>query len=382
MTIYDNIQINERIIRDRHPEFFFNFIEGARIEVRNTPNESYFVQFINKKNGEVLYQSTLYNFCWTMSTIQYHIDWLIRVVREKTGEVFEFTNNYEGKRVFISFESSSLGDTISWIPYVEEFRKKHNCQVICSTFWNHLFESEYPEIEFSSRGSVVPNIFACYRIGWFYKGEEPDYWKVPNHFRFQPMQKTASDVLGLEYREIKPKIKINPDIHKENIVTIAIHGTAQSKYWNRQGGWQEVVDFIKSKGYRVILISKEGNGYMGNYHPEGIEQLPAGAIEGVIEILQRSKLFIGIGSGLSWVSWATGCKTAIISGFSYPYTEPTEEVIRIKTPLGYCTGCFNEERLDAGDWNWCPMYKGTDREFECSKSITSEIVINRIKNII
>jgi len=51
-------------------------------------------------------------------------------------------------------------------------------------------------------------------------------------------------------------------------VCIAIHGTAQSKYWNNKDGWQEVVDYLKSKGYEVLLISKEHDGYMTNKHPK------------------------------------------------------------------------------------------------------------------
>jgi hypothetical protein len=35
--------------------------------------------------------------------------------------------------------------------------------------------------------------------------------------------------------------------------------------------------------------------------------------------------------------------------------------------------------LDAGDWNWCPDQKGTDRQFECTKSITGEYVIKEIE---
>jgi autotransporter strand-loop-strand O-heptosyltransferase len=119
---------------------------------------------------------------------------------------------------------------------------------------------------------------------------------------------------------------------------------------------------------------------MGNYHPKGSEKLKSGAIDYVIETLQKSKLFIGIGSGLSWLSWATGTKTCIISGFSYEYTEPCgENIIRIKTPEGNCTGCFNDHKLDPSDWHWCPVNKNTDNHYICSKSITPEMVIEQIK---
>jgi autotransporter strand-loop-strand O-heptosyltransferase len=95
--------------------------------------------------------------------------------------------------------------------------------------------------------------------------------------------------------------------------------------------------------------------------------------------MQKSTLFIGIGSGLSWLSWATQTPTVLVSGFSYNYTEPTNGVIRINAEDGKCSGCFNDFRLDPGDWNWCPVHKGTERHFECTKSITAEKVILEIE---
>jgi hypothetical protein len=60
--------------------------------------------------------------------------------------------------VFIAFDSSSLGDTIAWMPYVLEFKKKHECDVVVSTHKNFLFEKVYPELEFVNPGSTVNGI--------------------------------------------------------------------------------------------------------------------------------------------------------------------------------------------------------------------------------
>ena len=120
---------------------------------------------------------------------------------------------------------------------------------------------------------------------------------------------------------------------------------------------------------------------MGNKHPEGIEQLSPGPIENVIDMLQRSTLFIGISSGLSWLAWATNTPTCVISGFTYPETE-FKEGIRIYTKEGLCRGCGTELRLDPGDWNWCPRHKNTDRQFECSKSINALDVISKISKLL
>ena len=59
--------------------------------------------------------------------------------------------------------------------------------------------------------------------------------------------KVASDILGLDYVELKPKLK-KLGKKKQKRVCIAIHSTAQAKYWNNPNGWQDVVDFLKNKG--------------------------------------------------------------------------------------------------------------------------------------
>lgn len=380
--IYEDLKINKNIVRKLHPKISITNIFGPKVEITNSPDDVFNVTFIDKDTNQVHHSGTVGNNCWISCNILYYKRWLIKIEKNDSDDEFIYELDLSNKSVLISFESSALGDNLSWIPYVEEFRKKHNCKVYCSTFWNYLFQANYPEIEFINPGSIVHNITAQYRLGWFYHSDqEIDYWKHPNNIRLQPLQKSASDILGLDYKEIRPIINLGENVEKENIVSIAIHGTCQAKYWNNPTGWQEIVDYLKSKGYQVVLISKEDQGYMGNHHPVGVEKLPAGPIETVIETLQKSKLFIGIGSGLSWLSWATGTPTCIISGFSFDYTEPIGDgIIRIKSPENACTGCFNTHKLNQSDWNWCPVHKGTERQFECSKLITSQMVIDSIKN--
>ena len=64
----------------------------------------------------------------------------------------------------------------------------------------------------------------------------------------------------------------------------------------------------------------------------------------------------------------------LISGFSKPYTEFIENCDRIFHD-DVCNGCFNTHKLDAGDWWWCPEHKGTDRHFECTKTISEDEII-------
>lgn len=374
---YEHTSILRRESQPNKPKLNINFIQGAYCEITGGPDIEYEVKFIDKKTGVVEHQGKVGKNCWIKANKAYYVDWLITVSDGK--DTYRYEQFLENQRVYVALDSKALGDTLAWIPYVEEFRKEHKCKIICSTFHNNLFQKEYPEIEFVEPEVVVHNLYAMYVVGWFYTSEgSVDLYKNPNDFKLHPLQKTCSDILGLKYRELVPKITKKPNVKQLNRISIAIHGTAQAKYWNNPEGWTELVRYFSELGYEVIIVSKEETGYMGNYHPPGVQSLTVNSLESVIEVLQSSKLFVGISSGLSWLSWAVGTTTCIISGFTDPFVEGTTNVLRVKAPNGVCSGCNTKYRLDAGDWNWCPVHKGTEKQFECSKAITARDVIEVI----
>jgi autotransporter strand-loop-strand O-heptosyltransferase len=380
--IYDNLvkNINNKTLVKNKVNL--NFVRGAFVEVVGANKCNYKVNFKDNKTGRILFSSDISTNMWTRCNVEYFVEWKIEIFED--GKLwYEYLYNSENKRVYIALDSKALGDSLAWFAYVDEFRKKHNCKVVVSTFMNDMFEEKYPELEFVSPGTNVTNLYAMYCIGLFYNEDDTiNVYKNPKDPKHQTMQKMCSDILGLDYVEIKPKIKerkILADNTKQ--VCIGVFGTAQSKFWNNPTGWQDIVDWLNKKGYTVKLVSKEGDDYMGNKLPKGIVKHPDGPLELVIDEMKKSKAFIGIGSGLSWLSWALDVPTVLISGFSYEWAE-MKDCIRISPPKGKCEGCFNRVRLDPGDWNWCPDHKGTDRHFECTKSITSEQVIKELEKIL
>ena len=379
--IYDKIKRNQNNIVDIKNRVLVSYINGPKVEILGSKKATYNVQFIDTKTNIKHFESELKTNHWAKSNLQYFCNWKI-VITENGNPFYEEEYNANEKRVYVALDSKALGDTLAWIPYIEEFGKVHNSQMIVSTFHNHMFENQYPNVEFVKPGTEVPNLYAMYSIGLFYTDDG-----VTNHFKnpIDPkkvtMQQMATDILGLEYREIKPKLEDRKVEKDDKLITIAIHGTAQPKYWNNPTGWQDVVDWLNNKGYTVKLLSKEGNDYMGNKHPNGILKHPNGPLESVMDEMAKSKAFIGIGSGLSWLSWALGTKTVLISGFSEDWAE-MQDCVRIGSPKGKCSGCFNRLKLDAGDWNWCPDHKGTNRQFECTKEITSEMVIKELEKFL
>jgi autotransporter strand-loop-strand O-heptosyltransferase len=380
--IYDNLIKNKNSKIEIENKVHYHFVRGPFVEIKGLKKAEYIVEFIDKETDKALFKSTIGNNCWCKCNIEYFVNWKI-VIYENGKKWAEYDYDANNKRVYIALDSRALGDTLAWFPYLEEFRKKHNCKLVASTFMNDFFSTEYPNIEFIKPGDTAPDLYAMYAIGLYYNDDDSiNLFKNPIDPKSVTLQKMCSDILGLEYKEIKPNLKRKkPSLEKVKQVCIGVFGTAQSKFWNNPTGWQDVVDWLNNKGYTVKLLSKEGDDYMGNKLPKGIIQHPNGPIELVMDEMKKSKAFIGIGSGLSWLSWSLDVPTVLISGFSYDWAE-MQDCIRITAPKGKCEGCFNRLRLNAGDWNWCPDHKGTERQFECTKSITSEMVIKELEKFL
>ena len=360
------------------PSIFQNFVGNPFLEIKGESSSQFKIEFYDE-TGRCHYSNTVPINHWIRLNREYYTKWTAKVWEGGTL-IYENTLDLKNKRVYISLESSSLGDTLSWIPYIREFKDKHQCDLVVSTFMNQLFIETYPDIEFVQPGTPVHNLYAMYKIGWFYKDDVFDLARHPFDFKKQPLQKTASDILGLEYKETKAILK-KPNVEKKKKVGIAIHSTCQSKYWNNPIGWQSVVDYLNGLGYEVILYSRENDGFMGNYQPIGITKFESGTIQNLIEDLSTCEFFVGLGSGLSWLAWSLNIPVVLISGFSDDYSETVSNTYRVINK-NVCHGCFNRHRLNASDWNWCPDHQGTERQFECTKSITPEMVIVQINNAI
>lgn len=359
---YNEVRKNPPMVQK--VKFDINFVGQPFLEITGPSNSDYRVQFLDE-NGISIYENTIRTNHWVKLNRRWFTDWKINIWENKEF-LFQYKLDYTNERVFITFESSSLGDTIAWMPYVEEFRKKHNCHVILSTFKNFLFKNAYPEIEFVEPGTVVPNIKGMYSIGWFY---DPDREPVlPNTI---PLQKSATNILGLEYREIRPMLDYKPGkrTQKKKYVTIATNSTAGCKFWTKEG-WQEVINYLVEQGYEVINVSLEDNPF------DNCKPLKNRDMKNTMDYIYHSEFFIGLSSGLSWLAWALDKQVLMISNF----TEPNHEFDCFRTTKKtVCNSCWNSYKYKFDkSWDWCPEHAGTPRMFECQTSITSDDVIELI----
>ena len=347
-------------------------VDGFYFEFESNIDDYFDVEFFD--DSKSIYKTKLKSGMYSSLSRKYYTKWRTKI---SLGDfVVEPEFDITDSRVFIVFESNSLGDTLAWIPYCEEFRKKHNCHVIVSTFMNSLFEDQYPEIEFVGRGVVVTDIKALYRFGWFYDdNKEPE---GPNTI---PLQKAATNILGLDFVEIRPKLSFTPGPRpiEEKYVTIGMSTTAGCKEWSHPNGWQTLINYLNDMGFKVVVIQKESFSGIENV----LDWTGNKPLQERMSQIYHSEFYIGLGSGLSWLAWAVNKHVVMISNFSEDGHEFTDNTTRITNPL-VCNGCWNNPnfKFDKGDWYWCPVHKGTDRQFECHKSITPEMVINQIQHLL
>ena len=362
-----------------------SFCDGAKIEILGNDPKKYFVEFIDKSSNSVLYCSEINNNMWSKSSKTFFIDWKLNVYEKDNFQkklIYTEDLNLKNKKVCINIDTKSLGDLSAYIGQCDAFQKKHECILDCfihSSEFLDLIKLNYKNINFILGIKDKSEYYASYDIGYYY-----DNWenKSPVDPKSIKLTYTAGCILGLPDEEIKPKFSFKiKSSHKKKYVCIATQSTSQCKYWNNPSGWKNLIKFLNEKGYEVWCIDK--NKHFGN---KIMNSIPVGAVDktGNLPLAERlnqinnCEFFIGLGSGLSWLAWGLNKPVVLISGFSKPIAEFNTPYRIINENV--CNGCWNNpsHKFDKGDWMWCPENK----DFECTKSITAEMVIEKINNLL
>ena len=344
--------------------FHINFVDGAFLNIAGLSNREYDVTFSTSDNPNV-YTLKQKVGTWSKPSIKYYKDWIIQAHLD--GELkFEHKIDLSDKRVLISLGSKALGDTISWMPYVEEFRKKHNCHVICSCWWGHIFD--YPEIEFVNPGTAVSDIYATYSVGCF----DGQLDLNVADWRRTPLQKVAADILGVEYSPIQAKLKYHkPDIkRKKPYICFSEFSTMRGKFWNREGGWQNIINYLHGLGYACISVSVEQTTL------ENVIKHNGQSIEQTIADIAGADFYVGLNHGPIWIAHALGIPAIMITGVSEEFND-FPNPYRIAVDSG-CRPCFNDTSIpiDRG-FDWCH----NQNKYICTKLITEETVIQTIDRL-
>jgi len=292
------------------------------------------------------------------------------------------------KRILIEAKNLSLGDTVASMPYISKFIKvseNNNIFVIIQKHLIPFFNTVYTNVNFIENDSdeiFDKIIFLRYNYN-------------------KSIQKGYAEQLGFfDAPYIRPKILI-PELGrkiKNKYVSINVHSTSQLKYWNHPSGkktqmlspnWNELCGMLRKSNHTPVVVERDelfGDPKFFNGLPTKANKKFGQSLLESMSLIYHSEFFIGLSSGMSWVAHAMGKPVVMISNFTEDWNEfdlNCSDYIRI-TNKNVCHGCWNligkEFTVDGlKDWYWCPKHKGTEREFECHKSITPETVFNEIK---
>lgn len=276
-------------------------------------------------------------------------------------------------KYLLKTNSGALGDTIGFMPYAQKWAEKKGIHVDVAVGKPEMFDNSfYQNINIISTDGLNDS---TYNRKFFFE-----------YLFDRPLQKGYSDQFGLEFEETPARLSksgMNRPM-KERYIVLGVQTTAQCKYWNYPGGWEKLCSMIKSMGITPVAVDlHEVFGIEGHWN-----SLPSNSVKKVgmnfkevMRWIEHSELFVGVSSGLSWVAYGLGKKVVMITGT----TEDGNEFSINNTVVAnrsVCNGCFNKPHLhkfNSGNWLWCPINGDTDKQFECTKTITPETVMKSIK---
>ena len=280
----------------------------------------------------------------------------------------------QAEKTLLILRSSALGDTISFVASCQNWAEANGEKpdVAINKDFIRLFKS-YEGLNFVKKSSVD---YTKYR----------DVVMSDYHFTGE-LQHGFQEDLGLPKVKIRPKVSFEPGPRpiQAKYVCFSTHSTTQAKYWNYPDGWEILCKMLRKANITPVCVDRyESFGIEGHWNP-----VPKSAVkrlgldfDGIMNHMHHAELYIGLGSGHSWLAHALGKKTVMIVGATSGEYE--EDNYRIQDTT-VCHGCFNKPDkypFDAGDWMWCPINKGTDRQFECTKVITPEQVFQKITELL
>lgn len=324
------------------------------------------------KAGKRYWRKDLVTGLWARYSEGWYQEWECRVYNTDTGQL-QYTLKPDLTHFGVHLESSSLGDTLSFMGQIEQMNSERDYERLAVRThkqflfdWEQLATLGIEKSEWDSGDGYPQN---WQGVGVFQtKDECSNSERHPRDWRTIEMGAIAADQLGIKYVERRPTLapiflEKHPSADARG-VCIATKSTAQAKYWNHPTGWQDLVNKFKSKGIPVYYISKEDTDLSDVEHIKDLVD--------VAQYMNTTNRLVGISSGLSWFAWALGIDVALISGFTWEFVEFNATVRIINRNV--CSGCWTWSRFDRGDWNWCPQNKGNERHFECTKTITPEHV--------
>ena len=351
----------------------FNF--GLRLDV---PRGNFRVR-IGDIDGQTFFDGELSDVR-LVSVEKFFIRWRVEVFRDGV-KIFEHVLDLNGQGVTVVFDKGSgLGDKLAFLPYLNALREVHGCRVsaLLTAELKDFAAHVYPQIDFVD--AVKFDTYATFYPQMIFG----DFQIVPAELRNEPLERIGGAIFGVPFVPDKPTFKAtDPPVTAERYVCIAVQAANARKGWLWPHGWDIVVDYLKSLGYRVFCVDRDNFSCDGDIEirtPSNAEDFTGDfPIMHRANMLTHAEFFVGLSSGLSWLADAVNCPVVMICGFSRDWSEfytPWRVANRL-----VCNGCVNDMRVNYFRER-CPYHANTSREFECQKKISPRQVLDAIERLI
>lgn len=265
--------------------------------------------------------------------------------------------NYEGGNVGIRFATEALGDTLAWVPVVEEWMKKVKpANVYIYTKWNRLFDKskypsnlhwvENPDEEFSKLPLNLFHVLGISRLHGESLNPRDNHATVVN-WQDCNMIDCQNFTFGLSLEERRPKLVPLSDSRPfpEKYITICPSASQKIKHWLNPRGWAMLCRACQQAGYRVLVV-----GNTPTYLP-GVDNAISDDIYQAMYLIKHADFHIGLSSGLSWMAWAFNKPVLMLGDFTHEGYEFSTNIIRAYSGSEQA-GVFNNTKV-----KWIPTWE-------------------------
>jgi autotransporter strand-loop-strand O-heptosyltransferase len=289
------------------------------------------------------------------------------------------------KRTLVEIQSNALGDSVGAMAIIEKYRIESGKDISVLCKFPELFRGSYPNLIIYKKDDIDVNFVV--EEGTWYVNNIPHTEKINANYKFDvPLLDGYAKDFNITSDDVVLKVDgVNGERPiKAKYVCIGVHSTAQCKYWNHPGAWDELCKMLRKKGLTPVVVEKDFSfgiiGYMNEVPSKAVKKIGMSFGE-VLNYIQHAEMFIGLSSGLTWVAQGLGKPTVIISNATSKDNEYIDDKTLRIFEESVCHGCFHKYPFNTGDWLWCPVYRNDEaRRFICTKAITPESVMEQIEN--
>ena len=300
--------------------------------------------------------------------------------------------SFGGKNIVFSFptdiHNGGLGDTFTILNALRRFKEIHGCNILVHTMQlNELLSELTDDFIFvdivqtqdislvenryilSSNSQVITNVDYHFNLHFSLDVDEYRVISLADGW-MKKLNISAHDILKPTIKELSP---IEESIPKPYIC-FSEFASMISKHWHNENGWQSVVDHFTNKGYTMVSISSEKTNLNNVYDLSGDSY----SLLHKFRTLKDCEFYIGLDSGISWMANFLGKYCYVIHGSTPEELVFQDNVTRIGLSSDdYCRSCHNDTSVlwDKPLLNTC-FYR---KDFECTRLLTSDMVINKIE---